>query len=52
MRKRALQCQHVPSRQINHLVLYMHSDVARDSLDRNPTGGFMFVKARIAFSGL
>ena len=32
VRKRALQCQHVPSRQINHLVLHMHSDVARDSL--------------------
>ena len=44
-----LKCQHVPSRQINRFVLDMHSDVARDSLDRNPTGGLMLVKTRICF---
>jgi hypothetical protein len=27
----------------------MHSDVARDGLDRNWTGSFMFVKARVRF---
>jgi hypothetical protein len=51
VRKRSLQCQHVPGRQVNHLVLHMHSDVACDSLDRNPTGGLMFVKTRIGLQG-
>ena len=36
-------------RQINHLVLHMHSKVSRDSLDRNLTGGLMFVKTCIGF---
>src|ERR1700722_1438525 len=49
VRERALQRQHVPSRQINHLRPYMHSDMACDSLDRNSTGSFTFVKARIRF---
>jgi hypothetical protein len=49
VRKRALQCQHVPSRQINYLVLHMHSDLACDRPDRNPTGGFMFVTRALDF---
>ena len=49
VRKHALQRQHVSCRQINHL--HMHSDVTRDSVDRNPAGGFMFVKTRIGFQG-
>ncbi len=49
VRKRSLQRQHVPGRQINHLVLHMHWDVTRDSLDRNPIGGFMFVKTYMGF---
>ncbi len=49
MRKRAFQRQHVSGRQIKDLVLHMHSDVTRDTLNRNPTGGLMFLKARIRF---
>ena len=45
----SLERQQMAWEQIENFAFYVHLDVTCDSLDGNPTGGFMFVKTRIGF---